>query len=259
MKWTEETIKNEILKLATKLNIQRMPTNTEMRKNKMSGLSRAIGLNGGTKMWSEITGLPMKKPRKKWTDELIEREIKKSLGVLQISRMPSSSELESIGRVDLQNAISKNGGFRRWSERLNLTLNNSASSKGQNYELKVKKWLMSLGHEVMLMSSGHPYDLLVNNNVKIDVKVGAAHHHFGSRSHTFRPSSKHSTCDIYICVALDETEEVENTFIIPSKFAQVQTLNIGTNSKYDVFINRWEFVKEYTDFYDSIEFEGAAT
>lgn len=252
MKWTEDKIKEEILGLAKKLNINRMPTNTEMIENKQSGLSRAITLNGGIIRWAELTDLPMKKRKSKWTDELIVKEIHKSINTLCITRMPTTSELLGIGRGDLQNVISKNGGFRYWANKVGLKLKNSETTKGQKYERIATDILNKQKFNVEVMSNGHPYDLLIDGNVKVDVKVGAAHYHFGSRAHTFRPSSKNSTCDIYVCFALDENEETENIFIIPSKFAKVQTINVGTNSKYDRFIDRWDFVNEYTKFYDSV-------
>lgn len=252
MKWTDQSIQQNILSLMEVLEIKTMPTNTQMRNNKMSGLSRAIGMSGGVYHWSEKLGIPRARSRRKWTDELIREKIKKSMVILCIKRMPTASELTSIGRNDLHCAISKYGTYRAWADRLDLEMKSSETSKGHKYEQYIKDILVNKGHEVAEMTTGHPYDLLVSENLKVDVKVGVAHNHFGSRAHTFRPSSKNSTCDIYICVALDETSETENIFIIPSKFARVQTINIGANSKYDKFINRWDFVENYTKFYDSV-------
>jgi hypothetical protein len=252
VKWTNETIKESIFELADLLGIKRMPTNTEMRNNKMSGLSRAIGKSGGTFYWSEKTGLSMKVREGKWTKYLIEKEIKESMNVLCIERMPTAGELTSIGKNDLHCAISKKFTYRYWSNRLGIAMKSSETTKGQSYERLAEKMLIKKGHEVENMTTKHPFDLLVNGNVKVDVKMGVAHNHFGSRAHTFRPSSQYSTCDIYICLAIDEQAKLEKSFIIPSKFAQVQTLNIGTNSKYNSFISRWDFIDEYTKFFDSI-------
>src|SRR5699024_12772503 len=68
-------------------------------------------------------------------------------------------------------------------------------------------------YTVEKMTTKHPYDLLVNENVKVDIKVGRVHYHFGSKAHTFRLAKKYSTCDIYICFALDKDSNTENIFI----------------------------------------------
>src|SRR5690625_4403811 len=159
MKWTEKRIEEAIISLANELGVERMPTNSEMRARKMSGLSRAISLNGGTLRWSEVTGLPMKKRAVRWTDDLIEGEIRKSMESLCISRMPTSSELLSIGRGDLQNAISKNRGFRYWANKLGIKSKVSETTKGQKYERIAKRVLEGKGYKVKSMSTGHPYDL----------------------------------------------------------------------------------------------------
>jgi|SRR5690625_3311902 len=252
MKWTEELIKEAIFELMELLGLERMPTSTEMRVNKKTGLSRAIGMNGGVYHWADKLGLSRTKPRRVWTDDLIGEKIEEAMRTLCITRMPTASELTSIGRNDLHCAIGKYGTYRGWSERLSLELKSNETNKGNKYERVIGNMLVEKGFKVKEMTTGHPYDLLVNENVKVDVKAGAAHHHYGSRAHTFRPSSKDSTCDIYICVALNELSEIEDVFIIPSKFARVKTINVGTNSKYDKFIDRWDFVNEYTEFYESI-------
>lgn len=253
MKWTDEKIKKELKKLMNVLDIKRMPTNTEMRNNKMSGLSKAIGMSGGIYVWSKKLSIPIKKREKKWDDNLIEKEIIKVMKTLCIDRMPSSDELHSIKRMDLQNAIARNGGFRHWSERLKVETKDSETSKGLTYETFIANELKKKGYDVSVMSSGHPYDLLINKNVKIDVKAGTEHYHFGSKYHTFRPSSEHSTCDIYVCVALSYNENVENIFVIPSKFAKVRTINIGNSSKYNAFISRWDYIEKYSQFYHSVK------
>src|SRR5699024_10949465 len=137
------------------------------------------------------------------------------------------SDLISLGRLDLQVAISKNGGFRYWAGTLKLDKQESASNKGLDHEDKAKSELRNRGFEADAMTNGHPYDLLVNGNVEVDVKVSSPHYYRGDRTHAFRPSSKFSTCDIYICFALDDDDSIERLLIIPSKFLKVQTLCIG--------------------------------
>lgn len=192
----------------------------------------------------------------KWTNELIESELKKCIKVLNINRMPSAKELTDIGRNDLHCKISRTKKYSGWAEHLGLELKASETKTGQEYERKIAEMLGNRGHQTERMTTKHPYDLLVNEHVKVDVKVAGPHHHFGSRAHTFRPSKKHPTCDLYMCVALDEAEQIEKVFVIPSKFAQLVTLNIGTKSKYNSFINRWDYIDRFTEFYKTLKVEG---
>ena len=254
MIWDEESIKKSIFELTKKLNVKHFPTHTDMRNNQLSGLSRAIYQNGGTDFWLRETGLKKKVIDRKWNETNIESEILKSAKALNLYRMPTSSELRSLKRLDLQVAISKNGGFRYWSKKVNLPLQENETNKGQRYEDVIEKMLKSKGFEVERMTTGHAYDIVVDDHVKIDVKVASPHHHFGTRSHTFRPPNKNPSCDIYICVALNEDDDIENIFVIPSKFAKVQTLNItaGGNSKYNNFIDKWSYVSEYSNFFNSV-------
>jgi hypothetical protein len=188
----------------------------------------------------------------KWNDEKIVEGIKQSMGVLKIDRMPTAAELTSIGRNDLHCKIGRTKTYKGWADYLGIQLKSSETTKGNEYEDLVAKIIGVLGYKVKQMTTKHPYDLLINDSVKVDVKVGGAHNHFGSRAHTFRPSKKFATCDLYICVALDENDGVENIFIIPSKFAQLTTLNIGTDSKYNKFIYRWDYIKRFVQFYEEV-------
>lgn len=255
MKWTDETIQQSILALMDKLDIQRMPTNTEMKAHKLSGLSRAISLTGGVYRWSEKMNIPMKEREKKWTDQLIEEEIVKSMKILCVDRMPTASELQSIGRNDLHCAISRSKyKYSGWSKRLKVSMKDSETTKGNSYERIVGKSIKVLfpHMEIQQTSTKHPYDLLVNGCVKLDVKVASPHYHFGTKAHTFALNKKHPTCDIYICVALDEKEEIERVFVIPSKNVQIVTLNIGKESKYNKYQDNWELIERLAAAYEEV-------
>ncbi|KIL79561.1 hypothetical protein [Bacillus badius] len=253
MKWTDEAIEKSVLGLMDKLGVQRMPTSTEMRENKLTGLSRAIGLTGGMYQWSERLNIPMKEREKMWTDELIEKEIIKCMKALHIKRMPVANELQAIGRNDLHCAISKSKlKYSGWAKRLGIKLKSSETVKGNKYELIIKEKIEEFSNHLYVreMSTKHPYDLLVNECVKVDVKVAAPHLHFGTRAHTFALHKKYATCDIYVCVALDEREEIENIFIIPARSAQLVTLNICGNSKYNKFKDNWVLIYSLVNAYE---------
>ncbi len=255
MKWTNENIEKSIRKLADDLGIKRMPTSTEMRNNRMTGLSRAISMTGGMYEWAEKLGLPMKKRQSKWNKNTIIEDTKKAMVTLGVKRMPTASELMSIGRNDLHCAISKRFTYSVIAKHMNIEMKSSETNTGNKYEDVAKRLIESKGYQVKKMTTKHPFDLLVEGNVKIDVKMGAAHYHFGSRAHTFRPSSEYSTCDIYVCFAVSEKGSIENVFIIPSKFAKVVTINVGSDSKYNKFIEKWNFIDDYVEFYNSVVVE----
>ncbi|MDP4105290.1 MAG: hypothetical protein Q8935_10065 [Bacillota bacterium] len=253
MKWTNETITIGIKELMKKLNIDRMPTNTEMRENSMSGLSRAIILTGGMDCWINKLNLKAKEKERLWNDERIEQELKHCISVLQLDRMPTANELHQIGRNDLHCALSKHSKkYRGWARELGLELKESETTKGNKFEFYVMKKIQEISNHLSVekMTTKHPYDLLVNGCVKVDVKVGKAHYHFGPRAHTFALNKKFATCDIYICVALDEDDKIEKFFIIPAAKVQIVTLNICENSKYNKYKNDWNFLYNFVNQYE---------
>lgn len=254
MIWNEQNISNAINELMASLEIDYMPTHKQMKDNRLSGLSMAINKQGGTDYWREKLGLERKrKPPIKWTDDKIEAGVKECMKTLAIDRMPSSTEFKDIGRTDIHCALSKHPlKYSGWAEKLGIKQKSSDTVKGQKYEVILENILKAKEYEVERMTTKYPYDFVVNEHVKVDVKVGAPHHHFGTRCHTFRPSKKHPTCDLYICIALDEQEEIEKIFVIPSKFAQIVTLNICNDSKYNAFIDRWDYIDRYTEFYERL-------
>ena len=74
-----------------------------------------------------------------------------------------------------------------------------ANLLGKQYEQVARDLLGSMGHSVELMPYGHPYDLLVGNVVKIDIKA-ATRRDVGYRYHL---GKKQASCDAYILFALD--------------------------------------------------------
>lgn len=178
----------------------------------------------------------------------MEKELFKSMKILGIDRMPTASELQSIGRNDLHCRISRTKKYRGWAEQLDLKLKSSETTVGQRREKEVKKILKDKGYQVSQMTTKHPYDLLINNVVKIDVKTANPYTLNGSRVHTFGINKVNPTCDLYICLSYNEQGEVERTLVIPSHLCRVRTLCIGKESKYNRFNNRWDYIEKYARF-----------
>jgi hypothetical protein len=236
------------------LVIDRMPTSKEVRMLNIPGLDGAISDCGGYVELAKRLNLPSKKPIKHYTENDISQLIIETTKTMNINRMPSRSEISKMPfGGSLHNAIVRSGGYEYWAKRMKLAIKESETKTGRMYEKIAHKYLEKLGYEVEQMSIKHPYDLLVNGAIKTDVKVGKAHTYSGSRWHTFGINKKKATCDLYIIYAIDESDQVEKTLIIPGFVITSTSLNIGANSVYDKYIDRWDYFAAYDGFYSQFK------
>jgi len=189
----------------------------------------------------------------RWDDDLIKSEIMRIVTTLGINYMPSRIDIVSVTNNDaLTNKIAKSGGFNHWAEKLKLDLKISDTSLGQNYELKAIELIESKGFKVKRMTTKYPFDLLVNDNISIDVKVARPTYTCGNRSHICATAKKYATCDLYMIFTLTEDGEIERMFLIPGNDLKVVTIGIGHKSKYDQYINRWDLIEKYDAFYKQL-------
>lgn len=187
-----------------------------------------------------------------WTEDLIKSEIFKVINALNINRMPTRKEIIQVTNSNaLPCKISKTKGYYGWAKELNLTIKESETTFGKNYEYIVKEMIEAKGYSVEKMSQNYPYDLLVNQNIRIDVKVGKPYRNKkdNSRYHTFNLYKKYATCDIYIIICLDEKENIEKLLIIPANKLKITQLSLGKNSVYDTYINNFKLLETYDKFY----------
>lgn len=190
-----------------------------------------------------------------WTDQKIEDEIFKVMNALNIYRMPSNSEIQAVMKNStLTNAVAKRGGFYKMAEKLKLPIKESETNTGSTYELYAMATMLSKGLHAERMSVRHPYDLLVNKNIKVDVKVSRAYLNNGSLVNTVGLSKKFATCDLYIVYLLHESGEIDRTLIIPGYEVRHKYLNIGKDSKYNKYVDRWDYFKIYSDLKEDLEF-----
>lgn len=188
-----------------------------------------------------------------WTDQKIEEEIFNVMNILNINRMPSNSEIRSITRdTKLINAVRRHGGFYGWAEKLELPVKDSETKTGDSYEWHAISELEDRGFNVERMSVRHPYDLLVNESVKVDVKVSRSYMNNGSLVNTVGLSKKFATCDLYL-IFLETAGELDRTLIIPGYEVRHKYLNIGKDSKYNKYVDRWDYFKIYSDLKKSLE------
>lgn len=185
-----------------------------------------------------------------WTEELLINRIFDVIKILKLKRMPTKSEIFSLRHNDpLHNKIVRTGGYRFWAGKLNLEIKESESKLGWNFEEIASDILKNKGFIVKGMPIKHPFDLLVNNRIKVDVKCATPYKLNGSIVHTFGINKKYQTCDLYILFALNYNREVERIFVIPSTELQLVSMCIGKESKYNKFIDRWDFLHKFDELY----------
>lgn len=188
---------------------------------------------------------------KKWTDNTIEREILKIANQFDPPKMPSRAEIESMyENHGLSVAISKNGGFNYWAERLGLPQGYSETKVGVQAEKMIADELSAKGHEVELTTARHPYDILVDGCVKVDVKAANTTYIRGYTAHIYRLAKRQHTCDFYIFREID----TGITYIVPAHicYGQVQ-VGMGVDSKkYEPYKEAWELIGKAVDFYKSL-------
>lgn len=190
----------------------------------------------------------------KWTNEKIKEEILKVKDSLCLDRMPTRSEIELIMENScLTDKISKTKGYYGWATELNLNIKESETTFGKKYEYIVKEYLENLEYKVEKMPQNYSFDLLVNNFVKIDVKVAKPYISTSNTVwHTFNLYKKYAYCDIYIALCLGNDENIEKMLIIPSSKCQIKQLSVGEKSKYDLYNYQLKYIDNYINFYNNL-------
>lgn len=194
----------------------------------------------------------------KWTDELIEQRIRMVVDELGLKRFPTHTEMEQCedGKA-LAVKISKSGGTKFWAKKLGFGIKDCESEVGEHYEIYALKDI----YEHTLLSGyknkvGYPYDLTIDNNIKVDVK--ASHivcnnndYHY----YSFNLEKKEPTCDIFLLYCINNCEEICKTYIIPSCFTYGKTqvgISANRSSKWDKLKNAWFYFEKYNSFYNEI-------
>lgn len=190
-----------------------------------------------------------------WNEEKIVSGIMEVVNGLKIDRMPSRAETQHyFGNSKLTCAISRGIGWYGYSEKLSLPMKNSETGIGKEYEHNAKTLLESFGYEVKQMVQNHPFDLLVEGKIKIQVKVSHLYHGEQGNFYSFNFEKKYSACDIVILYTVSDSSE-ESIYVIPSINIMDKTqISIGEKTSiYHKFKNAWNYVSEYINFYSKLE------
>jgi hypothetical protein len=183
----------------------------------------------------------MKTQRTRWNDGLIESEIRAV--ALSLGHFPVKNELSGMKREDLSNAICKSLGFVGWAKRLGMERAISDSDFGWAGEESVVAELQRRGFTASRTKEVKaPFDILVNNIVRIDVKNAR----FASYP------TKHGSCDGWfyrlgkMCqadlVALHQYDE-GSTYIIPWSLIPTSNVTITREGKYSHYKEAWWLVE----------------
>ena len=193
---------------------------------------------------------------RKWTDDYTRDSILRVMEHLGINTFPTHSEMKNFyGNSSLTNHISKTGGTRKWAEGLGLPIKQCESELGNDYELFAMKEIQShVGLSVKQTKPRYPYDLLVDESIKVDVKVSYPFlNNSGSHANTFNLEKKDPTCDLFIFYCLDLDGEISKTLIIPSCITSgITQIGVGRDSKWDCYIDKWEYFIEYSLFISNL-------
>lgn len=188
--------------------------------------------------------------RRVWTENDVKNGIYYTMKYHGISRMPTHAEMcEAFGDTSLSNKVNKTGGSRRWASELGLDSVECETTFGQMVEEIVKEKLEELGFSCQLTGTKHPYDILVNECVKIDVKAARKSKVRTSDVYSFRTAKTQQTCDIYIAACISDGIDIEKYYIIPSHVVSgnVQLCIGAGHSMYDKYIDRWDIIRTLSD------------
>ena len=190
-----------------------------------------------------------------WTDKLISEKVLEVAHALELERMPSRKECEDyFGNAALASAISRRMGWYALAQKMRLPVKDSETYFGKRQEESAKEQLISRGFEVRRMSQNFPYDLLVNDCIKVEVKVSRLYQSSNGNFYSFNLAKPFCTCDMYMLYMVREDKAEKGVLIVPSKFVATNTqISVGeTKSKYHRFLDRWDYLEEYSLFFESV-------
>lgn len=184
---------------------------------------------------------------------MIAQKIMESIRGLGIEYMPTRNQIhEFYGNDALTNKISKTLGYYGWAKKLGLPIKSSETTTGKRGEAFVAKILGEKGYTVERMLQNYPYDLFINDCVKVDVKYSNLYHGNSGNFYAFGLAKKYPTCDIYILVANDDSGK-KSIYVLPSKDAVQKQISIGEyTSIYSKYKDRYDYISRMIALFSQI-------
>jgi hypothetical protein len=175
---------------------------------------------------------------------------------LGLKRMPSRTEcVRYFNNSCLASAISRKYGWYNLAKELNIPIKESETRFGKNYETTAAELLQSLGFEVQRMPQNFPYDLLIDNCIKVDVKASKLYRGKIGNFYTYNLEKPFVTCDFFILFAVTDSREIERTMIVPScEVISNNQISVGEyKSKYHKYTDRYDLIENASLFWTNMQ------
>lgn len=186
-----------------------------------------------------------------WNEEKIEEKILYMVGKTKQTTFPTHTEINDFfGDYRLSNAIRRHGGTKYWAQKTGMEIKNCESKFGDCYEEKfMDDVLRILDFQSDRCKVRYPYDVLVEGVAKVDVKSSNRIFAHGFQMYTCNLEKDYQTCDFYVVYCING-ENLDKVYVLPSFLMTGKTqFSVGVmSSKYDVFIDRWDLIKDYVEF-----------
>ena len=193
----------------------------------------------------------------KWSEEKIVDALRFMIEKCGMDTMPTHSEIQNFfGNSALNCAMSNRGGTKYFAKLLGMEIKQCESKFGDQLEdycvLQIQE---KLGLDGEKTKPRYPYDILVNRNVKVDVKASRIFNNYGNaKYYTFNLEKKEQTCDIFVFYCINQNNEIEKTLVIPSTVLSGKNqLAVGKSSMYDKYIDQWRFISDYNKFMTELQ------
>lgn len=169
----------------------------------------------------------------KWDNHKIKEGILDVMYALGLTTMPTANEIILVmGNEKLSSAIKTRGGYTYWAKKLSLKKNGSTSHTAEATEHEIAKILSKKNDIVEMTSYKCPYDLLINERIKVEVKFAREHDGY-YRYLLHKPHQSDFTI-----LMLDN----KKTLVIPSHKLNVSSLKIKFDNVYDHLENKFELI-----------------
>lgn len=190
----------------------------------------------------------------KWTDAEIAMGIRDMVDNLGLERMPTRNEVAAYYGNSMACAVTRRIGWYNLAKQLGLRLKECETTVGKLHEYLLAEELTGMEFQVRKMPQNFPYDLLIDDAVKIDVKASRLYRGKQGNFYTFNLEKPFCTCDIYALRLVDDNDAIVETLIVPSKEVACNTqISVGqTHSKYYKYAKRWDIIRKYSDFSRSV-------
>lgn len=171
---------------------------------------------------------------KKWSDELVESEIRAISAERFGGRMPSAPELIDAGFQSLASRISRTkGGYRGLALRLGLGIKDSETAFGHVWESFIVEKLQAHGRTAVRQTTRAPFDVLVDGRVRVNVKSARWHEYGPCKGFFFGISDTWKRCDVFALVKVAESSQ--EILWVPSCDAQQQTITLTGKHRFNAF------------------------